>query len=149
MLTRFLLVLVAMTVALGAAMVLRRRGKDAPTQGGFDIPTQLDRGDFESPGAPWLVAIFSSSTCQACADVVEKARVLASGEVAVVNVEYTAHRELHQRYGIDAVPTLVVADDKGVVRKGFLGPVKAQDLWAAVAECREPGSVPDGCDNHG
>lgn len=149
MLSRLVLVLAAMVVAVATAMVLRRRSKDAPTQGGFEIPTQLDRGDFGSSDVPWLVAVFSSSTCQTCADVVDKALVLASKEVGVVNIDYASDRDLHQRYGIDAVPTLVIADDKGVVRKGFLGPVKAQDLWAAMAECRDPGSVPDGCDNHG
>ena len=49
---------------------------------------------------------------------------------------------------ITAVPTLVVADADGVVRASFLGPVTATDLWAAVAELREPGSVPPGCADH-
>lgn len=148
MITRLLLVAGAMVVALAAAAVLRRRTPDAPTQGGFEIPTQLDRGDFASSDVPWLVAVFSSSTCQTCSDVVDKARVLASSEVAVVNVDYLTDKLLHERYGIDAVPTLVIADEAGVVRKGFLGPLKAQDLWAAMAECREPGSAPGGCDHH-
>jgi hypothetical protein len=50
---------------------------------------------------------------------------------------------MHKRYKIDGVPALVVADQDGVVRAGFLGPVKAQDLWAAIAECRQPGSSPE------
>lgn len=147
--TRASLVLVAMAVALVIAMLMRRRARHAPTQGGFDMPTQLDRGDFASPDTSWLVAVFSSASCQTCADVVDKARVLESQEVAVVNIDYVSEKNLHQRYRIDAVPTLVIADSRGVVRKGFLGPVKAQDLWAAMAECRNPGSVPDGCDHHG
>ena len=142
---RALLVLVAAGVAVVASLVLRRRTVDAPTQGGFNIPTQLDRGDFDSPGSPWLVAVFTSSTCDACADVAAKAAVLASPSVAVQRIDYVEDRELHARYGIDAVPTLVIVDERGVVRNGFLGPVKAQDLWAAVAECREPGSTPEPC----
>lgn len=43
------------------------------------------------------------------------------------------------------MPTLVVADADGAVKRGFLGPVTATDLWAAVADEREPGSVPPGC----
>lgn len=140
-----LLVAIAMAVALAVAMVLRRRAADAPTQGGFQIPTQLDRGDFVAPDAPWLVAIFTSSTCDACADVATKAMVLTSSDVAVQRIDYIDNPEIHQRYKIDAVPTLVIADNRGVVQKGFLGPMKAQDLWAAVAECREPGSTPDPC----
>ena len=138
-------VLIAMAVAVCISLVLRRRATDAPTQGGFEIPTQLDRGDFDSPDAPWLVVIFASSTCDACADVATKALVMASGEVAVQRIDYIDNPDLHKRYKVDAVPTLVVVDSRGVVKKGFLGPMKAQDLWAAVAECREPGSTPDPC----
>ena len=136
------LVLVGVAVALSASVVMRRRRPDAPTQGGFQLPTQIDRGDFPQPDVPWLVLLFTSATCDACADMVQKARVVESREVAVVDVEYTANRDLHKRYRIDAVPSLIVVDAAGAVRTGFLGPVKAQDLWAAVAECRDPGSTP-------
>ena len=146
--TQVVLVVVAMLVAVGVSIILRRRKADAPTQGGFQIPTQLDRGDFASPEAPWLVAIFTSATCDACADVANKAMVLASHEVAVQRIDYVDDPALHKRYKIDAVPTLVIVDHRGVVQKSFLGPMKAQDLWAAVAECREPGSTPDPCSSH-
>jgi glutaredoxin len=95
-----------------------------------------------------LVAIFTSSTCDACADVANKAMVLASKEVAVQRIDYIDNPDLHKRYKVEAVPTLVIVDNRGVVRNGFLGPMKAQDLWAAVAECREPGSTPDPCASH-
>jgi hypothetical protein len=137
-----------MLVAIGVSIVLRRRATDAPTQGGFEMPTQLDRGDFISPEAPWLVAIFTSSTCDACADVATKAMVLASSDVAVQRIDYVDEPSLHKRYKIDAVPTLVIVDQQGVVKNGFIGPMKAQDLWAAVAECRDPGSTPDPCSSH-
>jgi hypothetical protein len=35
------------------------------------------------------------------------------------------------------------------VRRSFMGPVSSTHLWAAVAELRDPGSVPPGCDSHG
>ncbi len=142
------LVVIAMLVAVGVSLVLRRRKADAPTQGGYQIPTQLDRGDFVSPETPWLVAIFTSATCDACADVANKAMVLASDDVAVQRIDFIDDPALHKRYKIDAVPTLVIVDHRGVVQKSFLGPMKAQDLWAAVAECREPGSTPDPCSSH-
>lgn len=139
-------VVAAIVVALVVSTVLRRRRPDAPTQGGFHMPTQLDRGDFESPQTSWLVAVFTSATCNTCADVSNKAGVLASNDVAVQRIDYVDNPALHKRYNIDAVPTLVIVDARGVVRNGFIGPVKAQDLWAAVAECREPGSTPEPCD---
>lgn len=144
--TQVLLVALAMAAAIVVSFILRKRRPDAPTQGSFRMPTQLDRGDFVSPERPWLVAVFTSSTCNTCADVATKAAVLASHDVAVQRIDYIEDPDLHRRYNIDAVPTLVIADNQGVVRNGFLGPVKAQDLWAAVAECREPGSTPDPCD---
>jgi len=107
------------------------------------VPRQLDRDDFAGVEAPWLVAVFSSATCATCADVVRKCAVLSSRDVAVSNVEYTSAGELHRKYDIQAVPMVVVADHEGVVRAGFIGPVTATDLWAAVAEARQPGSSPE------
>ena len=148
MIQQVLLVAVAMVAAVLVALALKNRRTDAPTQAGFEIPAQIDRADFDAPDAPWLVAVFTSATCNTCADVASKAAVLASSEVAVQRIDYTVDPAMHKRYRIDAVPLLVVADGDGVVRKGFIGPVKAQDLWAAVAECREPGSTPPACDSH-
>jgi len=139
------LIVAAVIVALVGVVALvarKRRVPDAPTQKRFEAPEQLDRQDFPRPDTPWLVAVFSSSTCDVCQTVVEKAMVLESDDVAVVDVEYTADKALHERYGIDAVPTLVVADAKGVAQAAFLGPMTATDLWAAVAEARSPGSTP-------
>ena len=130
-------------LALVVGVVLRRRRRVAPpTQPTYDVPVQLDRADF-APGVPWAVVVFSSAACTTCADVVRKARVLESAEVAVLDVEYTAGRELHAKYSIQAVPIVVIADAAGVVRRGFAGPVTATDLWAAVAEARRPGSTPE------
>jgi hypothetical protein len=50
---------------------------------------------------------------------------------------------LHQKYKVDAVPIAVIADRDGVVRASFVGPMSATDLWAAVAEVRDPGSSPE------
>ena len=136
------LVLVAVVAVVAVAM--QRRRPDAPTSAGYTVPAQLDRNDFERPDAPWLVAVFTSATCGTCADVVAKAQALRSDAVAVADIEVTADPDTHRRYGIDAVPTLVVTDAAGVVQRSFLGPVTATDLWAAVAEVREPGTLPPG-----
>ena len=39
-----------------------------------------------------------------------------------------------------AVPMILVADRDGVVQASFVGPPGATDLWAAVAEVRDPGA---------
>ncbi len=76
--------------------------------------------------------------------------MVRSDAVAVQTVSFQAQRELHERYDIDAVPCLVIADAHGVVHRAFLGPVTATDLWAAVANAREPGSIDTsgGCGDH-
>ena len=81
--------------------------------------------------------MFTSSTCASCADVVSKAEVLSAGDVAVVEVAYQLRPDLHARYAVEAVPALVLAGTDGLVRAGFLGPVTATDLWAAIAAARE------------
>jgi hypothetical protein len=134
-------VLIAVGIALAVAVlawVLERRRPQAPTQGRWAVPNQLDRTDFDRPGAPWLVAVFSSATCDSCATAVERARTLASADVAVQEVEVAVRGDLHRRYNIEAVPTLVVADRLGVVRATFVGPPTTDDLRAAVADVRGP-----------
>lgn len=146
---RLLLALGIMVVAAIVAEVVRRKRRlDPPTQPRRELPSQLDRADFD--GAGWLVAVFTSDTCSTCADVVRKAEVLQCADVSVQVASYQVRRDLHERYAIDAVPCLVIADADGVVRGGFLGPVTATDLWAAVADARDPGSIDrsQGCGNH-
>lgn len=148
MIEQGLFLVAVMVVAVVVAWLSRNRRPDAPTQAVHLMPTQLNRADFDGAESPWLVAVFTSATCGTCADVAAKAEVLASTLVTVQRIDYTVDPALHQRYRIEAVPLVVIADHDGVVRQGFVGPVKAQDLWAAMAECREPGSTPPGCEHH-
>lgn len=126
-------------VALGVAWWLNRnRRTAAPAQGGASlVPEQLDRNDFERPDAPWLVALFTSTHCDSCQGLIDKAAPLESPDVAVVEVEYTQHRDLHDRYRIEAAPITVVADADGVTQASFVGAFDAGELWAAVAALRE------------
>jgi hypothetical protein len=114
----------------------RRRREDAPTQSPLTTPTQLDRADFVRPETPWLVVLFTSSNCDSCAGLYDKAATLESDDVAVTEVEYFANRGLHERYHVDAAPMTLVADDRGVVRASFLGAFAAPELWSTVADLR-------------
>lgn len=144
-----LAVLVVVLAAAVAEVVRRRRPTDAPTQRRHHLPEQLDRTDFVRADAPWLVVVFSSATCSTCADVIAKVGVLESPDVAVHVVSYQERRDLHDKYRIDSVPGLVIADGDGVTRSAFLGPVTATDLWAAVAAVRDPSVRLDArCDHH-
>jgi glutaredoxin len=140
--TLIIAMVVGALLILVAQQVNERRKPEPPTQQTWTVPQQLDRNDFASPLKPWLVVVFTSATCDACARVSGTALVMESASVAVDLVDYQDQPNIHKRYGIDAVPTLVIADSEGVVVKDFIGPQTATDLWAAVAEAREPGSTP-------
>ena len=146
---RFVIAGVLVVVAVVVAVVLERRRPEPPTQGRWAVPTQLDRDDFAGRDHPWLVAVFTSSTCDSCSRATAKAAVLASPEVAYQEIPYQADKKLHERYHVEAVPCIVVADEEGVVRASFVGVPTATDLWAAVAEARFPGSSPEPHLGHG
>ena len=138
-------VVLATLVAVLAVYLQRRRPGAAPVVDRHHVPAAVERADFVRPEADWLVVVFTSATCDTCAATWEVARQLDSTAVAVQEVEVKAEPALHERYGIDAVPTTVLCDADGGVVRSFLGPVSATHLWAAVADAREPGSVPPGC----
>jgi hypothetical protein len=141
---------VAAAAGAGAivATLLQRRRSDPPLNpGNYEPPVQLDRRDFERPAADWLVVSFTSATCDSCTDAARKVALLGSDVVATQDVEVGDRPDLHARYRIAAVPIVVIADREGVVRRSFVGPFTATHLWGAVAELREPGSVPPGCDS--
>ena len=131
-----------LAVGLGAVAVLvawvirTRTGTDAPTQARWAVPTQLDREDFTGPELPWLVAVFTSSTCLSCAGTWKTAQTLAAPDVAVQRLDAVASRPLHERYGIEAVPCLVLADAAGTVRASFLGEPTPAELADAMAALR-------------
>ncbi|MDQ3462807.1 MAG: hypothetical protein M3471_07245 [Actinomycetota bacterium] len=144
--SQIVILAVVAAVAVGVAVWLRRQGPDAPEQGpSWAVPTHLDRTDFDRADAPWLVAVFSSATCLSCQGTWAKAELLASDAVAVQEVEAIERKDLHDRYRVDAVPMVLVADAAGTVKRSFVGPPTATDLWAALAELRQPGSVPPSC----
>lgn len=132
------MIVAAVVVAMAAivAVVVQRRRPAPPTQAAWSVPAQLDRDDFDGPDRPWLIAVFTSATCDSCAAAMTKASVLAADDLIVQEVEVKARQDLHDRYKIEAVPTLLLADAEGVVRRTFLGTPGASDLWAAVAEAK-------------
>ncbi len=133
--------LIAALVTL-VAVTLRARRPEPPTQARSGPPQQLDRADFRRPEAPWLAVLFVSETCHTCEAVIPKVEMLASVDVAVQVAYFQTDKTLHERYEIDSVPTTLLTGKSGEVLKAFVGPVSATDLWAAMAELREPGSTP-------
>jgi len=128
---------IVVVVGVVAAVIRRHQSADAPTQVAHTVPQQLDRADFGHGDIDWLVVAFTSASCHTCADMVAKARAAETPQVGFEEIEYGAQRALHQKYGIDAVPTVVLVDRSGVVRRSFLGRNSATDLWAGIASARD------------
>src|SRR5689334_21670839 len=118
-LARVLVGLVVLLAVGAVAVVLerRRRAVAAPVRDPFPVPRQLTRADFPHPDVPWLVALFSSTTCDGCEAMRGRVEALATPDVAVVDVSWQDDRPLHERYEISGVPMVLVADAEGVVRR--------------------------------
>ena len=136
MVTRLVLALLVVAAALIIAKVLERRRPAPPTRDAYPVPAQLDRLDFPRPEAPWLFVLFSSRTCDSCAAMVGRVCSLESDSVATVQVEAKADKALHDRYRIEGVPMVVLADADGVVRAGFVGAVDTWELEDALAKAQ-------------
>jgi hypothetical protein len=143
MAVRIVIALLILATVGGVALVMRRRPPEAPPRDVYPVPKQLDRADFRRPEAPWLVVLFSSATCDSCQGLDTKLGPLESDDVAVCDIDLEHQRDLHTRYELAAIPTTVIADHEGVVRRAFIGAFTATDMWAAVAELRHPGSTPE------
>lgn len=135
--TRVVIALVLVVGAIVIALIVERRRPAPPTQPTWAVPSQLDRDDFDRADAPWLVVVFTSATCSTCKDVLVKVRPLETKDVAVQEVEAVERKDLHDRYKIDAVPMLLVADAEGVVRGSLVGPASAEEIWLAVGSVRD------------
>jgi len=140
---RIVIALVILVAVGVVAFVMRRRPPDPPPRDVYPVPKQLDRADFPRADAAWLVALFSSATCDSCQGLGDKLAPLESTDVAVCDVDFEHQGALHRRYELAAIPTTVVADHEGVVRRAFVGAFTATDLWAAAAELRAPGTTPE------
>ena len=135
---RIVIVVAVVAVAFVVAVIAQRRAPSAPARTGHLSPDQLDRNDFVRPGTPLLLAVFTSATCDVCADAWQKVAAFESTAVAVQRIDFPSDRALHDRYAIDAVPMVLVVDDRGVVRRSFIGLLSATDLAAAVADATPP-----------
>ena len=143
MVVRVVIALLILATVGAVALVMRRRPPEPPPRDVYPVPKQLDRTDFRRAEAAWLVALFSSAACDSCRGLGRKLDPLESDDVAVCEIDAEHYGALHRRYDLAAIPTTLIADRVGVVRRAFVGAFTATDLWAAVAELRDPGSSPE------
>jgi len=136
MMSRLLIAAIILVVAGLVAWRIRRGPAAAPTRDAYPVPRQLDRDDFPRPETRWLIVLFSAARCDSCRGMPEMLAAFESTEVATAVVADEERRDLHRRYEISGIPTVVVSDAEGVVRKGFVGPVTAPELRSVIKSAR-------------
>lgn len=132
---RYLLAVALLVIAVGIAVVLdrRRRPTSVPSRQ-FRLPTHIDRGDLPDAELPWVLAVFTSTSCDTCRGVVEAAQPLRSDTVGVAELAFQLHRSLHNKYEIEAVPAALLVDRAGEVRASWLGVIEPGELWGRVSD---------------
>lgn len=119
--------LIMIAAGVGACLVGAIRTYYAARRPRFALqsrtPARLRRSDFKNPDADWLVVLFSSSTCASCEAVWDEVAAYESSRIAVDNIESLLQRQLHRRYHIESVPTVVIANPAGTVRFAHIGPL--------------------------
>ena len=128
MLTEILMVLLLGVFAALVAYFVNRRGTDSPSVPKNSLPIQIDRKDFNEPTTSQLLVLFSSETCDSCETARELLQNYSLDSVCVQEVQFPQQRDIHERYGIDSVPIILVADVDGVVLWSYAG-VPADDLF--------------------
>mgnify|MGYP001170249808 FL=1 len=116
-----LLVLTLGGVAVGISFIANKRKPDTPTVPKFVLPFQLDRNDFENVESDWLLVLFSSDTCDSCNFVHDQISNLTLPSLQVQNVEFPSDNLLHKKYSVSSVPSLLLANQNGVVEWSFAG----------------------------
>ena len=134
---RTLIALGVIVGALAVAWLYRRIRPSNPSAPTYSVPTRLERWDFAQPNTEWLLAVFTSKTCSTCDAVAKASKSLADESLAVQEVEFRRHGELHSRYNVDAVPLAVLADRTGAVCASLAGPATEAELTALIASVRQ------------
>lgn len=146
MLTLLIVVIVAL-VAGAVAYLVNGRAPDAPSTPQFAAPQQLDRADFDRPDTPWLLALFSSETCLSCHDARAVLADVTFSSVVVQDLPVETDKATHDRYGVDAVPIVALADADGVVRWSWLGAPPQEAVRDALVDAGiitpDPGTAVD------
>ncbi len=121
MILTIVLIVVIGLVAFSVSALANRRTPDRPSVPKSILPYQLDRADFNDPNIEWIIALFTSDTCDACELVLQEVSKISLPNIVVQNINYATNKPLHARYEIDSVPILLLADAQGIVRWSFAG----------------------------
>ena len=130
--SRVIVLVLLSSAASLTAVLLRKLNKRNFLTSGWSIPGHLSREDFRFTNEPWLVVIFSSESCETCKPLVAESMKLSSLGIAIQEIAVETNKDLHEKYGIDAVPMLLLVDKFGVVRSSHLGPTNSEEVRNSI-----------------
>lgn len=133
----------AVLIALTVSALASRSAAQAPSDAEHHIPEHLDAPDFHNTSADRMLVVFSSRECNTCATVVENVSQMGRPGLLIDVVEIENRPALHSKYGIDAVPTILLAEPTGQVIKSFLGPASGELIERAMTEAWPTGNSGD------
>ena len=127
MLLNSILVLLLGAFAISVAYIANNRRTDSPSVPKSSLPIQVDRNDFEMPVMKWLLVFFSSESCSSCIQVRETLSDIPLNSIHIQEVSFPQEKNLHNRYAINSVPIVLIANLEGVVTWSYAG-VPPNDL---------------------
>ena len=127
MLLNSILVLLLGAFAISVAYIANNRRTDIPSVPKSSLPIQVDRNDFEMPVMKWLLVFFSSESCSSCIQVREILSDIPLNSIHIQEVSFPQEKNLHNRYAINSVPIVLIANLEGVVIWSYAG-VPPNDL---------------------
>ena len=130
--SRVIVLVLLSSAASLTAVLLRKLNKRNFLTSGWSIPGHLSREDFWFTNESWLVVIFSSESCETCKPLVAESMKLSSLGIAIQEIAVETNKDLHEKYGIDAVPMLLLVDKFGVVRSSHLGPTNSEEVRNSI-----------------
>ena len=76
--------------------------------------------------------MFGSTTCNTCPQVWETISKIDQFDIARERIDVQTDPGRHKRYRIDGVPTTIIANRDGTVRKTMFGPISFAELGALL-----------------
>lgn len=126
-------ILVGLTlIAVAVAVLLQRRRPEPPSSPSYRAIAEVDRSEFAHGDVPLLVVMFGSNSCHTCPQVWAMLETIEGPGIAVQRVDVQVDPDRHRRYRIDGVPTTIVVNADGTVRRTFFGPVERDVLVAEL-----------------
>jgi thioredoxin-like negative regulator of GroEL len=120
----------AVVVVAVALVALRYRGRGQRLSGRRGAEAAIEPALIA--GAPRTWVVFTTPYCAACGPVLERITAV-DADARLVVVDVGDRPDLARRHDVRTAPTVLLADERGVVQARFVGDIDESVLSAAAA----------------